>query len=170
MMDNAQLINQDAGCQEWYTPAGIVNTARLVLGGIDLDPASCDEANRVVRAAVFYSKDDDGLCREWGGRVWMNHPFSKEHNADWIKKLVKCYMDGQVTAACCISFASTSEKWFSPLLDFPQCYLRTRTRYTSPGQWRKPAPPKGSVVTYLGGDIKRFAAFFRPFGSIKVSL
>lgn len=36
--------------EEYYTPAPIVEAAREVLGGIDLDPASCDMAQETVRA------------------------------------------------------------------------------------------------------------------------
>ena len=46
---------------EWYTPARYVDAARLTLGSIDLDPASCEAANKIVKAKTFYSKDRDGL-------------------------------------------------------------------------------------------------------------
>ena len=49
-----------------------------MLGGIDLDPASNAEANRVVRAEVFFSSADDGLGKSWEGRVWLNPPYSPE--------------------------------------------------------------------------------------------
>ena len=41
---------------EWYTPAFIVETARAVLGCIDLDPASCEYANRVVQAGRYFDQ------------------------------------------------------------------------------------------------------------------
>ena len=41
------------------------------MGGIDLDPASSDVANRVVKATQFYSRQDDGFSHEWSGRGWM---------------------------------------------------------------------------------------------------
>jgi hypothetical protein len=57
---------------EWHTEAPIVAAARQVLGGIDLDPASCAEAQETVRAARFFTKEQDGLTRPWAGRVFMN--------------------------------------------------------------------------------------------------
>lgn len=48
-MNSAQLINQDSGDVEYYTPAQIVEAARVVLGGIDLDPASSEAVNNRFR-------------------------------------------------------------------------------------------------------------------------
>lgn len=59
---------------EHYTPRDIVNRAREVLGPIDLDPASCIEANEWIRAARYFTREDDGFIRPWAGRVFLNPP------------------------------------------------------------------------------------------------
>src|SRR5262245_34651598 len=38
---------------DYWTPAIYTGAARRVLGGIDLDPASCEEANQLVGAARY---------------------------------------------------------------------------------------------------------------------
>ena len=40
-----------SGKFEWYTPESIIELARETMGSIDLDPASCEAANRTVEAA-----------------------------------------------------------------------------------------------------------------------
>ncbi len=50
---------------EWYTPSYIIEAARQVLGSIDLDPASCALANQTVKAAKYFTVDDDGLAQSW---------------------------------------------------------------------------------------------------------
>jgi deoxycytidylate deaminase len=108
-MNNCQQINQDSGNTEYYTPPEIIEAARQVLGFIDLDPASSDIANQTVKAAIFFTADDDGLSKPWYGRVWMNHPFSRANNAAFVKKLVREYtMSRNVEAACCITYAAAN--------------------------------------------------------------
>lgn len=71
---------------EWYTPPSIIEAARHSMGSIDLDPASCAMANRVVKAKRYYSKRDNGLKQEWSGNVWCNPPFRKGQLRAWIDK------------------------------------------------------------------------------------
>ncbi|MBV7328403.1 hypothetical protein KFU94_09110 [Chloroflexi bacterium TSY] len=204
-MNNAQRINQTSGKTEYYTPAEIVDAARSVMGGIDLDPASSAAANERVQALHFFNKADNGLSQRWFGRVWLNHPFGdpekpckkrcpkkrcdpsfadkekkpdkwrgyciREYhpgNPDWIDKLVNEYTLGRIEQACCITFASTSEKWFQPLFNYPQCYLSPRTDYFLPNGTKKKGVTKGSVVTYFGSDLKRFDRIFGKLGRVTI--
>ena len=166
-MNKAQLINQDSGQCEWYTPPEIIEAARKVLGRIDLDPFSSEQANKTVKAVEFYSSD--AFERQWWGNVWMNHPFSRKMNPLCIKKLCDAFEVGEIEEACCITFAATSEKWFQPLHNYPQCYLVPRTNYYLPDGTKKKGVTKGSVVTYLGSRSRDlvFAKYFQDLGEVK---
>jgi hypothetical protein len=188
----SQMINQDSGDFEYYSPPSIVALSRLVMSGIDLDPASSAKANASIGARVFFNIDSDGLKQEWSGRVWMNHPFSKGEkacvknckkkkcqerghcitedipgNSDWIIKLVAEFYAGKVEQACCITFASTSENWFRPLLQFKQCFIHGRTNYYLPDGTKKKGVTKGSVVTYMGDNVEKFIEVFSQIGTVK---
>ncbi len=55
--DSHQLINQTSGDVEIYTPPEIVDAWHEVLDGVpDLDPASSEVANRLVRAKQIYTE------------------------------------------------------------------------------------------------------------------
>lgn len=164
----AQLINQDSGDTEYYTPQPIIEAARRVMGGIDLDPFSSAAANERVKAGIYFHLGRNGLVMDWHGRVWMNHPFSRDLNSKCVLNAVEEYESDRVKALCCITFAATSEQWFQPLLRRPQCYLSPRTNYHLPDGRLKRGVTKGSVVTYFGGDLDAFAREFAPLGVIKI--
>ncbi len=166
MKSNHQLINQDSGSKEWYTPVEIIELARKVMGGIDLDPASCLMANQVVGATNYLTKNDDGLSKSWAGRVWLNHPFGRGLNEKWINKAVSEFENNRVEI-CMITFNSTSEGWFRPLLNFKQCFIHGRVNYVNAKGEKVKGVTKGSVVTYLGNNIYEFERIFSAIGTVK---
>jgi len=165
MTNPAVYINATSGVVEYYTPQPIIEAARLTMGGIDLDPASSHTANKRVRAKCFL--DSNGENTHWHGRIWLNHPFGRRENPIWIGHLFFEFEAGRVTAACCITYACTSEAWFQPLLRWPQCFLSPRTNYILPSGKPKPGVTKGSVVTYFGPHPDRFYEAFHLYGVVK---
>ena len=101
--------------REWYTPPVYIEAARQVMGGIDLDPASSEQANRVVQATEFFSIERCGLNRSWYGRVWLNPPYGQPLVRWFSEKLVNHYQAGEVTMACalvnnCLLYTSPSPR------------------------------------------------------------
>lgn len=169
-MNASQLINATSGCVEWFTPMPIIEAATDCMGFIDLDPASCLKANEHIGARKIFTKKDDGLSHRWNAKtVWLNHPFGRKSTPLWISKLLDDYQDGHFEQACTITYAATSQKWFEPLLAFPQCFIHGRTNYISAATLKPvKGASKGSVVTYLGNDRRKFARAFKHLGTIKV--
>ncbi len=80
-MKNGQHASASA---EWWTPPEIVDPARGLVEGFELDPASCPLANGVIRAARIFTAEYDGLRQSWNARaVWCNPPSKKGENAAW---------------------------------------------------------------------------------------
>lgn len=74
---------KNCGHDEWLTPPEIVQA----LGPFDLDP--CSPVDRPWDTAVHhFHKLDDGLSKDWLGRVWLNPPFGREA-VKWLRKLVQ---------------------------------------------------------------------------------
>lgn len=168
--NNAQLINQkrkEKEADHWQTPARFIEAARLTMGSIDLDPASCASANERVKAKYYFTEQDNGLTHQWFGNIWMNPPFSL--NDKFMPYLVSEYKSGRVKQACVISFASTETEWYRCLVEYPICYLFPRVNYIKPlGIKESSGAPKASSVAYLGPDIARFAQVFGRYGYIMV--
>lgn len=82
MQYNAENLNKN---DEQYTPAWIFERLGL---RFDLDVAApIDRTHLSVPADNFYTSADNGLAREWFGRVWMNPPYSKP--SDWADKFIE---------------------------------------------------------------------------------
>ena len=74
---NTNTTNND----EWLTPPLIIKS----LGEFYLDP--CSPINRPWDTALnHFTINDDGLSREWFGRVWLNPPYGRE-TFKWLNKL-----------------------------------------------------------------------------------
>lgn len=151
---------------ECYTPAEYIHAARCVLGAIDLDPASNEVANEVVRARRFYTIDDDGLSKRkrWRGRVWMNPPYSDP--APWVDKLIAAYQCGDVSAAVALFNARTGSQWFDRMARQAwRCETFKRIRFYGPGTTGGHGM-QDQCFFYLGHEPARFKAHFETFGRI----
>jgi hypothetical protein len=68
-------IRHSAENREFATPLWLVEKARYVLGGIDLDPASSERVNVDVQATRIYTTETNGLLQPgWYGRAFLNSP------------------------------------------------------------------------------------------------
>lgn len=102
---------------EHYTPAAIVEAARLTLGGIDLDPASSEAAQRTVRAAQFHTAKSNGFTRPWAGRVFLNPPGGKCDEQGNVVRL--CKGEGYFYAdetLCEVPILSSAKAWWAKLV------------------------------------------------------
>ena len=160
-------VARNSGNNEWYTPAEIIEPARRVLGGIDLDPASSEAANRIVKATRIFTSSDDGLTQPWKGRVWMNPPYAQPLMTQFCKKLAASVRDGAVTAAIVLTNNGTETAWFQALggLATAVCFPSGRVRCWHPEK-APTTPLQGQAVLYLGPKPATFHAVFSDLGLI----
>ena len=158
---------QGTGENEWYTPDEYLEAARRVLGGIDLDPASSEIANQRVKAKRFFTIDDDGLARDWAGKVWMNPPYSQPHIRLFAEKLVDEFQAGRVSEAIALTHNYTDTAWFHIMAQACTaiCFTRGRIGFLSP-EGKKAAPTQGQAFFYFGTHPDRFADAFAGVGFV----
>jgi phage N-6-adenine-methyltransferase len=161
----ATLSEQDGyDGDEWYTPQKWADLARELMCGITLDPASCEAANEVIKAAAFYDKSQDGLRYDWQGNVWLNPPYSDP--APWIVYLIACYEAHQVDQAVVLVNNATETRWFQALLSaYPACFLDKRISFWHPDR-ESESPRQAQVIFYLGAYIADFVTLFGDYGTV----
>ncbi len=60
------------------------------LGPFDLDPcAPSEDVRPFAIATTAYTKDDDGLTKEWQGTVWLNPPYSRAPLRQFCEKMAR---------------------------------------------------------------------------------
>lgn len=155
---------------EWYSPAKYVDAAREVFGGeIDLDPASCELANRTVRATRFYTQEENGLIQEWGGRMWLNPPYGRMYKTTgtsaFVAKAINGYESGKIEQAIILTMVGMYASWFFDLLQYLVCYLEEKPLFCTPdGQSAEHG--FAACCTYLGPNEQAFIDHFSAFGPI----
>lgn len=171
---------------EWYTPAPFVEAAREVMGAIDLDPASHEEANRTVKATRFFSVEDDGLRQPWSGRVFLNPPGGLVGDF-WHYML--CNIPG-VTQAIWIGYSLEQLQTLQCIgvpttpLNFSMCVPNRRIAFVENEAKKaarfeklialgkkpnaKSSPSHANYITYIGPLRERFEAIFRQFGQVVI--
>lgn len=157
---------------EWYTPAPYVEMARIVMGGIDLDPASSAAANMTVGALEWYGRERDGLRLPWFGRVWLNPPYSDYAGqaAAWAGRLLREYVIGNVDQACMLVNMSVAYQAnfqeLAAVATAALCIVNHRIAFV-PGHGGQGArPSQSNVIYYLGAGVPAFADVFGAVGVV----
>lgn len=148
------------GTCEWYTPEWILDAARELLGGeIELDPCSCAEAQRTVRAQRYCTVEDDGLVMDWHTpRLWMNPPYGREIGR-WIDKLIDEIDARRIGHAVALVNADTSTRWCQRLMQSrsvdAMIMLNRRVRFARPGGSDAGSPARPSMLVCCGVSVFR---------------
>lgn len=130
-----------ATTHDWLTPPELLAT----LGEFDLDPCA-SEFQPWRTARQQFTIHDDGLTREWAGRVWCNPPYGP-HAARWLER---CAAHGNAIA---LVFARTETTVFQdhvwPKAD-AMLFLRGRLSFRLPGGGRAGNSGAPSVLIAFG--------------------
>jgi phage N-6-adenine-methyltransferase len=158
-------VAHNNGNNEWYTPAEYISAARSVMGGIDLDPASSDQANETVKATKYYTIRDNGLSKEWHGRVWLNPPYANKIIKPFIEKLCLHTACGDVTEAIILVNNATETAWFNALIKAASAIVfpKKRIQFYMP-DGKTGSPLQGQAILYIGFNPSAFLEIFGVFG------
>lgn len=165
-MDNHRA--QGTGENEWYTPAQHIKAVRAFLGEIDVDPASSEQAQKTVKAARYFTVDDDGLKQAWKGRVFLNPPYAQPHIANFMHKLAGEVACKNTSEAIALTHNYTDTAWFHAAAGACAaiCFTRGRIAFVDPSGKAAAKPTQGQAFLYFGKRAKEFGAAFAALGLV----
>lgn len=126
---------------EWSSPQDLYDKLNNIYSfNLDVcatkDNAKCEE---------YYTKEDDGLSKDWfGKRCWMNPPYGREIK-QWVKKASETG-----TLVVCLLPARTDTSWWHDYI-IPKAisieFIRGRLKF---GGHENPAPFPSAIVVFNG--------------------
>ena len=156
------FVINNSGNTEWYTPKQYIESARKVMGSIDLDPASSKEAQKIVRAAKYYDSKADGLTKKWKGNIWLNPPYNI------VRQFVDKLLDSPFDQAIVLVNNATETEWFARLAERSSAMVfhTGRIRFATPESDGEGTTPcmQGQVFLYFGGNVMQFFDEFSRYG------
>lgn len=153
----------------WRTPPHFIESSRKVMGSIDVDPASNDEAQKIVQAGVHYTEETNGLDKLWLGNVWLNPPYGRGLAEPFIATLVNQFEAGYTDQAIVLlNTVYTSNWWGNTGINehySALCLPRDRIAFINPETGK---PEKGNdrdqIIVYLGDNPTAFCEEFSKYG------
>lgn len=156
---------QASGKQEWYTPGEYIEASREAMGGIDLDPASSEEAQKTVKAAEHFTTERNGLNQPWHGRVFLNPPYAAQQVSQFVAKLVSEFKAERVEQAVLLVNNCTDTAWFHEAgrACAVICFPAGRISFVNP-DGDSTSPTQGQAFFYFGHNAPAFVERFSEFG------
>ena len=159
--------NLTSDSEEWYTPSEYIDAAKLVMGGIDIDPATNETAQGIIQAKTFYTKQQDGLQHDWFGRLWLNPPYGKQCVA-FVSRAINQFEIGNLDEGILLLNSNSSDSsWWQPLWDYTLCFFNGRINFYSLDGELKNNSTHGTCFVYLGTKHRQeFKDTFGKLGAI----
>lgn len=96
---------------EWSTPDSLFNKYNSIFN-FNLDSAATPEN---TKCSNYYTKENNGLSKDWEGYVWCNPPYSKI--SDWIKKGYEEHLKHKSTIVMLIPARPDTKAWINYIVD-----------------------------------------------------
>jgi len=176
----AANIHHSSSSVEWYTPKWLVDRCRSVLGGIDCDPCSCEDAQKIVGANNWFDEKLDGLSQSWYGNIFMNPPggwatpevadkWGSRSNAQcWYAKLLYEMNSGNALNAIVLCFNLDTLRALQPKA--PICILKSRCKFDKIENDKRVSggsPAHGTGLILLSDSVKmqkEWVEWMSPYG------
>lgn len=155
---------------QWYTPAVYIESARRVMGSIDFDPFSNFDANKTVRAGIYYDEGVDAFSTEWHAvhTVWMNPPYSRGNSDAAVDAFLAAKESCKFSRAVVLMNNSTDSCWWHKLISEADavCFTKGRIAFEKKDGKKASGNTRGQCFFYFGENAREFADEFSSYGTV----
>jgi hypothetical protein len=158
---------------ENYTPSDLIDLVHEFYGFPELDPFSCELANRTVKAQKIFTIQDDGFKQNWrrAKTLWLNPPYSAGFVEKVVDKLIQTLNETEAEAFL-LTNTDNSTAWYKKALNRCDrfCLPSTRLTFYSPkraAEGKKQDQNRFSqTLFYFGLQPQRFEEIFEGWGTV----
>jgi phage N-6-adenine-methyltransferase len=138
-MDTA--VHFSSATNEWATPQDFFDKL-METYCFTLDVCATAEN---AKCADFYTKEDNGLTKDWMGRCWMNPPYGRDIKY-WVKKAYKSAQDNGALVVCLLPSRTDTAWWHDYVLPYGEVtFIRGRLKF---GGAKNSAPFPSAIVVF----------------------
>ena len=134
-------VHFSSATDDWATPQDVFDRLSSQWGPFDLDVCASSSNAKCRR---FFTKEDDGLSKEWRGRCWMNPPYGRTIGA-WMKKAYEESLRGAQVVVCLVPARTDTAWWHDYAAKGQVAFIRGRIKF---GGHRNSAPFPSAVVVF----------------------
>jgi phage N-6-adenine-methyltransferase len=139
-MNNVMFSSQSC---EWETPLPFFQTLNEHYH-FTLDVCATPHN---AKCAAYFTKEQNGLTKEWRGRCWMNPPYGREIGA-WVKKAYESACKGALVV-CLLPARTDTAWWHDYCMKGKITFIRGRLKF---GGSQNAAPFPSAVIVFGNCD------------------
>jgi phage N-6-adenine-methyltransferase len=124
----------------WATPLDFFKQWESLIGGFDIDVCATKDNTKCKK---FFSKEDDGLSKDWTGKCWMNPPYGKEIGK-WMKKAYESSKNG-ACVVCLVPSRTDTRWWHDYAMKGKITFIKGRLKF---GDSKNSAPFPSAIVIF----------------------
>jgi len=143
---------------EWATPQDFYNKLNAEFG-FTLDPCATPST---AKCASYYTKDDDGLSKDWSGHtVFMNPPYGRKQK-DWIEKAFQEGEKSGTTVVALVPARTDTKAWHNYCMKASEIrFVKGRLKFGQGASKTNSAPFPSAVVVFSGSPPPKITGMER---------
>jgi phage N-6-adenine-methyltransferase len=134
-------VHFSSATDEWETPQKLFDELKANYR-FTLDVCATAENTKCEN---FYTKEDNGLTKDWNDTCWMNPPYGRNIKY-WVKKAYESARDNGAIVVCLLPARTDTAWWHDYVLPYGEVtFIRGRLKF---GNATNSAPFPSAIVVF----------------------